>query len=218
MHLRDIAKIIEAALTEERRGDWLGFAERLQELSGRVARHGDIADFESRREGLVRLRAEVEKAYLESIPEEEMSANESVFERHIQNSNTDPQIELNGQEQERAKPAAGMMAPERKSAGVGLKEFLTACPTIVDYARGGVKNWRDVIAAAELVRSMLGISPSAWAEARKAMGDISAAIVVAAILERAEEIRSPGGYLRDLTKKAEKGRFSVHPMLNALRE
>jgi replication initiation protein RepC len=48
------------------------------------------------------------------------------------------------------------------------------------------------------------------------MGELSAAITVAAILERADVIRSAGGYLRALTERAEQGRFSVRPMLAAL--
>jgi replication initiation protein RepC len=218
LHLRDIAKTVEAALTEKRAGNWHAFIERLHGLSGRVQRNGDFADLERRCEALIRLRAEVENTYLNNLTEEEMSANESVFEHHIQNSNTDPINEYNGQETERAKPAGDRMAPERKSVSVGLAEFLKTCPQITGYARGGVKDWRDVVVTADLIRSMLGISPSAWTAARAAMGDISAAIVVSAILERAEDIRSPGGYLRDLTRKAEKGRFSVQPMLKALRE
>jgi replication initiation protein RepC len=63
---------------------------------------------------------------------------------------------------------------------------------------------------------MLGVSPDAWAKARKAMGEQAAAIVVAVMLERVDEIRSPGGYLRDLTRKAERSAFSVFPMLQAL--
>jgi replication initiation protein RepC len=64
---------------------------------------------------------------------------------------------------------------------------------------------------------MLGVSPSAWVDARQAMGDRTASIAIAAMLEKAEVIRSAGGYLRELTRKAQAGRFSVRPMLNALR-
>ena len=67
-----------------------------------------------------------------------------------------------------------------------------------------------------VVRPMLGVSPSAWEEAQAAMGEIPAAIVVAAILQRGTAIASPGGYLRDLTRKAEAGEFSLGPMLMAL--
>jgi replication initiation protein RepC len=48
------------------------------------------------------------------------------------------------------------------------------------------------------------------------MGDLRAAVVVAAMVERADRIRSPGGYLRALTARAEAGKFSVMPMLAAL--
>jgi len=93
---------------------------------------------------------------------------------------------------------------------------LDACPDIVDYAKGGIANWRDFVATAGLVRSMLGISPSAWEEAREAMGEIPAAIVVAAILQRGAAINSAGGYLRNLTERARAGKFSLGPMLMAL--
>ena len=63
---------------------------------------------------------------------------------------------------------------------------------------------------------MLGTSPSAWEEAQSVMGDVQAAIVVAAILQRGEAITSAGGYLRNLTRKAEAGEFSLGPMLMAL--
>ena len=62
---------------------------------------------------------------------------------------------------------------------------LEACPDILDYAKSGISNWRDFLATAAVsCGSMLGISPSAWEEAQAAMGEIQAAIVVAAILQR----------------------------------
>src|SRR5690606_32777705 len=93
---------------------------------------------------------------------------------------------------------------------------LRACPDIADYARDGVSNWADLIAAANLVRSALGVSPDAWEQAREAMGAVNAAMSVAAILQRAEHIQSPGGYLRSLTDKARAGQFSVGPLLMSL--
>ncbi len=48
------------------------------------------------------------------------------------------------------------------------------------------------------------------------MGEHEASIVVAAILQRGEEIKSAGGYLRVLTAKARAGEFSVGPVLMAL--
>jgi replication initiation protein RepC len=63
---------------------------------------------------------------------------------------------------------------------------------------------------------MLGISPSAWEEAIGVMDEVQASIVVAAILQRGEAISSAGGYLRELTRKAQAAEFSLGPMLMAL--
>ena len=93
---------------------------------------------------------------------------------------------------------------------------LEASPDIIDYAKGGISNWRDLQATAAVVRSMLGVSPSAWEEAQAVMGEIPAGIVVAAILQRGAAIASAGGYLRELTRKAEVGEFTLGPMLMAL--
>ena len=92
---------------------------------------------------------------------------------------------------------------------------LDGCPSIVDYAKGGISNWRDFLATATVVRSMLGISPSAWEEAQTVMGEVPAAIVVACILQSGAEINSAGGYLRGLTRKSEFGDFSLGPILMA---
>ena len=91
-----------------------------------------------------------------------------------------------------------------------------ACPQIADYAPSGVASFADLSRTANLVRSMLGVSPDAWKRAETVMGREAAAAIVAMMLERAEEIRSPGGYLRSLTAKAEAGSFSLLPMLQAL--
>lgn len=109
----------------------------------------------------------------------------------------------------------------RDDAG-GLKSFplglvLQACPEILAYgANGEIRNWRDLMAAAVTVRSMLGVSPSAYEEAANAMGPENAATVMACILERGGHINSAGGYLRDLTRRSEKGEFAIGPMLMAL--
>ena len=115
-------------------------------------------------------------------------------------------------------------APEQKAitaphapTSIPLAYFLSCCPQLNDYAKNGLRDWRDVSITAALVRSMLGISPDAYEEARSALGETGAAIAIAAILERADEIRSAGGYLRALTAKAAQGKFSLWPMLEALK-
>jgi hypothetical protein len=97
-----------------------------------------------------------------------------------------------------------------------LGMVLEACPEILDYAKGEISNWRDFVAAAAVIRSMLGISPSAWDEAQSVMGERQAAPAVAAILPRGAAIASARGYLRDLPRKPEAGEFSTGPTLMAL--
>ena len=216
LHRRDIEKIAAAALEEGRGGDWTGFAGRLAGLVTGLGRRTAAEMLAARRDDLRRLRAEVENAYLSSLSNEEMSANDRHGERHIQNSNPDPTFDKNGQESPEGEATVETKAaPERKMA-LSLGKLRRLCPQIGDYAREGIRNWSDLVAAADLVRSMLGISPDAWRKARAAMGDEAAALVIAVLLERADTIRSPGGYLRDLTKKAERSAFSVYPMLQAL--
>jgi Replication protein C C-terminal region len=69
------------------------------------------------------------------------------------------------------------------------------------------------MSAAVVVRSMLGVSPSAYQDACEVMGPENAAVAVACILERAGHINNAGGYLRDLTAKARRG--GVLPWTNA---
>jgi replication initiation protein RepC len=72
------------------------------------------------------------------------------------------------------------------------------------------------MSAAVVVRTMLGVSPSAYQEAAAVMGPENAATVVACILERGEHVNSAGGYLRDLTRRTENEEFAVGPMLMSL--
>ena len=145
------------------------------------------------------------------------SANESPDERHKHNSNPNSQIELEPSLREgRAERAASnprTSAATERTYPLGM--VLSACPDIVDYAKGGIANWRDFLATAAVVRPMLGISPSAWEESRTVMGEAEAAVVVACLLQRSSTIQSAGGYLRELTRKAGEGEFSLGPILMA---
>ncbi|WP_411034272.1 plasmid replication protein RepC [Shinella sp. BYT-45] len=216
LHQRDIAKIVACALEEERAGDWLGFSDRLAALVFGLGRRTAANILAARRDELLRLRADVENAYLSSLSEQEMSANDLQDEQHIQNSKPDQPFEPYGRESHKGEAAdAEGRAPEQKMA-LSLGRLVRICPQIADYAKDGIRSWADLLAAAELARSMLGISPDAWRKAKAAMGSQAAAVVIAAMLERGEAIRSPGGYLRNLTEKAGRAAFSIYPMLQAL--
>jgi replication initiation protein RepC len=72
------------------------------------------------------------------------------------------------------------------------------------------------MSAAIVVRSMLGVTPSAYQQACETMGPENAAVTMACILERSGHINSAGAYLRDLAGKAKRGEFSLGPVLMAL--
>ncbi|WP_370402741.1 plasmid replication protein RepC [Sulfitobacter sp. JB4-11] len=137
-----------------------------------------------------------------------LSTKDAENEQHHQNSNTDVyDLEPCSEEQE---------AAEGSGPNIPLALVLTTCAEIHHYTDHEIRHWRDLLTACENVRPMMGISPSAWREAMDVMGAEQAAVVLAAMLERFADIRSPGGYLRALTVKAEQGAFSCGPMLMAL--
>ena len=191
---RDIRKLLDAAEGEGADGDWA----KIREIFASIG-----SDLES----LQLLRAEI----LEKLDKTgKMSANDDHFEHDQHTSNPNPIYDLEpSSENEQGAPA------ELKSYPLGM--VLRACPEIIPYGRGGaIDSWRDLMAAAVVVRSMLGVSPSAYQEACEIMGPENAATVIACILERAGHISSAGGYLRDLTSRAAKGEFTIGPMIMAL--
>jgi len=116
----------------------------------------------------------------------------------------------------------GFRTEARNEPPAELKSFpldliLRACPDIMAYGPAGtINNWRDLFAASIIVKSILDISPGAYQEACRIMGTENAATVIACILQRAPYINSAGGYLRDLTRRTEKGEFAIGPMLMSL--
>jgi len=223
---RDIAKMIATGVEEgvptrhDGRGpaDWAEIHALYRGILGRVPRTATRSELEPIAEELSLLADEVLMLLENHVKAKNMTANESQSERHIQNSNPDSPIDLEPASQESRGPATEPRPPTPRppEGAYPLGMVLDACPDIVDYAKRGISNWRDFLATAAVVRPMLGISPSAWEEARAVMGEVTAAIVVAAILQRGAAINSAGGYLRGLTEKARAGQFSTGPMLMAL--
>lgn len=159
---------------------------------------------------------------LEPRPQtEESSTNAAENEQHYHNSKTDrndlePCLEQAKAAAVRPEEAVEEIGAEPALPNVPLGLVLTVCHEIQTYLDERIRHWHHLVRAADLVRPMTGISPSAWQEAKDAMGPEQAAVVLAAILERFAEIRSPGGYLRSLTAKADAGAFSCGPMVMAL--
>lgn len=160
-----------------------------------------------------RLLAALDEArgILDPAQTEEMSISPALSERHHQSSNSDLQdLELRD-EDAKAEPEVTTPTP-----CIPLGLVLRACPEIATYAEGPIRHWHQLVRAADVVRPMMGISPSAWDEARRLIGLEESAIVLAAMLERFATLRSPGGYLRSLSQQAAEGTFSPGPMIMAL--
>lgn len=223
---RDIVKMIATGLEEgvptqqggQGPSDWAEFHQLYRSIMARIPRSPTRLALEPVAEELSLLADEILNLLESHIKSQNMSGNESQNERHIQNSKPNTLIDLEPRFPEsRGDSLEILPEPRRMPEGAfPLGMVLNACPDLVDYAKGGIANWRDFLATVAVVRPMLGISPSAWDEAVGIMDEIQASIVVAAILQRGEAITSAGGYLRELTRKAQAAEFSLGPMLMAL--
>ena len=215
---RDISKMTATAIEEGIPGDWCHVLHVYRTIVGRIPRTAPSADLEPIAQDLQLLADEVRMMLEMHVKEIIQTSNESQNERHKQNSKTNTSFESEPDFQR--KPGSEIETrsenPRPPSRTFPLTLVLEACPDISDYATDGISSWRDLVATAAFVRSMLGISPSAWEDAQRVFGAQDAAVIVAAILQRAEAIKSAGGYIRDLTEKAEGGRFSIGPMIMAL--
>ena len=134
----------------------------------------------------------------------EPSVNDSQNERHHQSSETDYQ---------ESEPCNERVPHQ---ANIPLDLVLKAAPDIRDYAGDGIRDWRDLLATAEFVRPMLGITSETWGKSCQTMGPESAAITLACILQKSAAISNPGGYLRKLAEKAVNGSFTPLQMVMAL--
>ena len=218
---RDIVKMIDAGLEEGVPGNWGLMTRTYQDIMAKLPRTAPRQVLETICEDLELLWSEVHEALESFTKSENMSANESHSERHKQNSN--PESISESERSSRKKDEASGTAEEndnlrslpKRELPLGI--VLDACKGWCDLAKDGeIRNWRDFLAAAEVGRVMLGVSPSAWREACEVLGDKHATITLAAIYQRADQINSPGGYLRSLTDKAREGKFSAWPMIMAL--
>lgn len=212
---RDIAKMIATGVEQGIAADWESYHRAFRDIMARLPRIPTCESLEPIVVELTRLREAIVAVLERQLDPIEPSVSNPAADQ-IQNSD----LETPGSSEPDA--GAGMHEIDgpvrpRSANAVPIRMVVELCPDIVDYARGGIRTPQDLIATASTVRPMLGISPSAWEEARTAMGDGQASVVLAAILQRGAAIKSPGGYLRNLARRAATGKFSVWPMLMALR-
>lgn len=215
---RDVRKLISAAMEEGADGDWTAIEDVYIALVGRLPRTPRKDQVDAVLVEMEMLREEVINQLENQLKTENMNGNAVQIGQHIQNSKPDSTHEFEPRSEksqgEEVKPEERLFIQRMKAFPLSM--VIKACPQICDYAPDGrITHWRDLLAAAVTVRSMLGVSPSAYQEACETMGPENAAAAMACILERAGHINSAGGYLRDLTRKAARGEFGLGPMLMA---
>ncbi|WP_417210203.1 plasmid replication protein RepC [Antarctobacter sp.] len=233
--LREVVSLMRrdlAALAEfgEDLQPGLGLWDQMRDMAALTARalrrKFSLADLRQHQLELERL-LDTARNVIDGSETEEMDTNDAQSGRHHHNTNKEsidlePGLEKAGaasgsQSSELCDSDDGMGSMDlRQLPKIPLHLVVTSCPALKTFYDGEVRHWHQLYDAASHVRPAMGISVSAWEEAQRCMGPEQASIVVAAILERFAEIRSPGGYLRALTAKAAAGEFSCGPMVMAL--
>lgn len=216
---RDVRKLITAAMEEGAQGDWGAIEATYIGILASLPRTPTRNDIHTALDEMELLRSEIVNLLERQQFSEDSSTNDAHCGRHIQNSKSDSIYEFEPRSEKELGAAWRINdeIPRTPIPNFPLGMVLNACPEIVMYGPGGkIDGWRELMSAAVVVRSMLGVSPSAYQVACEVMGAENAAVAIACILERAGHINSPGGYLRDLTRRAERGEFSLGPALMAL--
>lgn len=132
-----------------------------------------------------------------------MSTNNAVSEQHYQNSNKDsyvfePRLEKarsGGVVREIPEVTDSPVCSEDEAnststtddqlmPNIPLGLVLASCQEFKAYSEQPVRHWHDLVRVADVVRPMMGISPSAWDEAKRYMDPEEASVVVVAMLER----------------------------------
>ena len=152
---RDIAKMIATGVEEgvptRRAGqgpsDWSEIHGLYRGILDRIPRTAAREELEPIAEELTLLADEILTLLESHVKSSNSSANESQTERHIQNSNPNPLIDLEPGFQEsqgpKSEPQPEPSRPPQQGFPLGM--VLEACPDIVDYAKGGISNWRDLL-------------------------------------------------------------------------
>lgn len=214
---RDTRKLITAAMEEGVDGDWQPIEDAYINLVGRLPRTPTAAELTDILNEMEMLKDEILNRLEIKNNSENSSTNDAQSERHIQNSKLEsiPEFEPS-LEKERGEKLRISATSREPLKSFPLSIVLKACPQVSDYAPGGtIRSWRELMSAAVVIRSMLGVTGSVYQEACEVMGPENAAAVMACILERANLINSAGAYLRDLTRRAEQNEFSIGPMVMA---
>ncbi len=217
LYRRDITKLMECAKLSGNEAQWASIFHEFRNIVETIPRRASLPVLISIVEELASIRMKVDK-FLENIENsQKVDGNDIQNGRQYLTSESESIIETIPTTVTVDRTLEQKSHSRTNQAGFPLDMVLKACPQINDYARGGkVREWQDLVYAANVVRSMFGVSQSAYHQACSVMGSQNTAIILACILEKGPHISSVGGYLRDLTNRSRQGKFTTRPMLMAL--
>jgi len=215
---RDVRKLLNVVVEQGIGGEWGTVETAYQLLVERLKSAQSLENINHLVEDMLRLQDGIVNVLNSHQDFEIPGTNGAHDERHTQSSKTESYLESeNRQEDENGNARQNQDAPVDPGQSLPLGLVLRGCKDIRAYGPAGtISSWRDLMSAVTIVRSMLGISSTAFEDASQAMGPQNAAVAIACILERGRHINSAGGYLRDLARRARRKQFSPLPMLMAL--
>lgn len=102
----------------------------------------------------------------------------------------------------------GIENVDERINGLNLEILKTACPAIKSYYAGELRTTRELVAAAEFLRPLIGAHASAWDESLVLLGPVQASVVLLWTLQvfdddqtsGRKQIHNPGGYFRAMVR------------------
>jgi replication initiation protein RepC len=217
LNKRDAQKLALYGLEAGHDGPWEDLLTDLLVLTRSLRRKLSLAELE---EVAKHVQSLLDRTLKYVSNSEEMSGNDVQTGRHCQNSNTDytdlePYLEKSRATDVDAQYTQDVADP-KPDVPIPFGLVLRAVPEAVQYAQGSVSGFDDLARLGAFLRGMIGISTSAWDDAVAAMGAQVAGITICCLVQRIDDIRSPGGYLRTLTAQAQDGKYSISRVVMAL--
>lgn len=212
---REIASDFAETAPDAHSGDLEGLFLKFRGIVDGLPRRATVQELQTIKANLEAVCSELDNLLKNNNIAKKMSASDAQIERHHNESLPEShfeskpvqKIDLKANSPEMREPVSNL--PE----SIPLDMVLRACPDIREYATDGIRSWRDLVDASTLVSRFLGITQSAYDDARQTLGMEGVSAVIAWLLQRAGEIQSAGGYLRSLTQKARGGGFSISQLL-----
>jgi replication initiation protein RepC len=108
-----------------------------------------------------------------------------------------------------------MEGRERPAPGLNAGDLARSCPDAMEFV-GPARNDREFVGNVERMRGGFGVSPSAWEEARGAVGPLLAAAVLVYVVQLqltpapgADPIKNVGGYYRAMIRLVREGKVNL---------